>query len=64
MANIKRSCTLPRYYEVTSRILEALRERLAVPYCEWQELIKEIDLTLEYIRAKGVTLNEPAKLIE
>lgn len=43
----------PRYYEVTTRILEAVRERLAVPDCEWQELIKEIDLTLEYIRAKA-----------
>jgi hypothetical protein len=41
----------PRYYEVTVRILNGLREKWSAdPEFKWPRLIEEIDLTVEYIR--------------
>jgi hypothetical protein len=41
----------PRYYEVTIRILNGLREKWSAdPDFKWRRLIEEIDLTVEYIR--------------
>ena len=41
----------PRYYEVTVRILNGLREKWSAdPEFKWPRLIEELDLTVEYIR--------------
>ena len=41
----------PRYYEVTIRILNGLREKWSAdPEFKWPRLIEELDITVEYIR--------------
>ena len=41
----------PRYYEVTTRILEGLKEKWSSsPEFKWPGLLTEVDLTLAYIQ--------------